>query len=83
MKSDEAQFRNLLTWLQSHNPQLLTNEADVESKFIVPLFLHLGYPDTSRRPQYPVNTYTPGKRGRKLTIDQIYFSATELVYADN
>ena len=74
--TDESQFDQFLTWIQTFDPDLLENEAEVESKFVVPLFQHLGYPEGCRRPQYPLKTYEPGtgRRGRKPTIDQIYFS---------
>ncbi len=74
--SDDTRFDQFLTWIQAFDPHLLENEAEVESKFVVPLFQHLGYPEGCRRPQYPLKTYEPGteRRGRKPTIDQIYFS---------
>ncbi len=59
---------------------MLTNEAEVESKFVVPLFRHLGYPEKCRHPQYSLKIYEPssrGKKGKGKTIDQIYFSTTE------
>jgi hypothetical protein len=78
--TDDTRFDSFFAWLQAFDPSLLTNEAEVESKFIVPLFQHLGYPEKCRRPQYPLKTYEPGKRGkkgRKPSIDQIYFSTGE------
>lgn len=79
MVTEGTLFDTFFAWLQAVDPSLLPNEAEVESKFVVPLFQHLGYPEQCRRPQYPLDTYEPGKRkpGRKPTIDQIYFSTTE------
>ncbi len=79
MLTDDTRFDQFLAWLQAFDPSLLPNEAEVESKFVVPLFQHLGYPEECRRPQFPLKTYEPGtgKRGRKPSIDQIYFSTSE------
>ncbi len=79
MPTDDTRFDQFLAWLQAFDPYLLPNEAEVESKFVVPLFQHLGYPEGCCHLQYPLKTYEPGigKRGRKPTIDQIYFSATK------
>src|SRR5713226_8368217 len=78
--SDNTKFNPFFAWLQAFDPSLLTNEAEVESKFVVPIFQYLGYPEECRRPQYPLQTYEPGgrgKKGRKPSIDQIYFSTIE------
>src|SRR5260370_30926440 len=75
--TDDAQFDQFLTWIQAFDPHLLENEAEVESKFVVPLFQHLGYPEGCRRPQYSLKMYEPGRRGRGQAIDDIYFSTTE------
>jgi hypothetical protein len=79
MRIDETQFDQFLAWLQAFDPSLLPNEAEVEAKFVVPLFQHLGYPEGCCRLQYPLKTYVPGtgRRGRKPAVDQIYFSASE------
>jgi len=79
MLTDDTRFDQFLAWLQAFNLSLLLNEAEVESKFVVPFFQYLGYPDECRRPQYSLKTYKPGagKRGSKPSIDQIYFSKSE------
>ena len=79
MLTDDTWFDQFLAWLQAFDSSLLLNEAEVESKFVVPFFQHLGYPDECRRPQYSLKTYEPGagKRGRKPSIDHIYFSTSE------
>ena len=80
MLTEDTRFDSFFVWLQAFDPSMLTNEAEVESKFVVPLLQHLGYPEKCRRPQYPLRTYEPGKRGkkgRKPSIDQIYFSTGE------
>ncbi len=51
MLTDDTRFDQFLAWLQAFDPSLLPNEAEVESKFVVPLFQHLGYPEECRRPQ--------------------------------
>ncbi len=80
MLTDDTRFDSFFAWLQAFDPSMLTNEAEVESKFVVPLFQHLGYPEKCRHPQYSLKIYEPssrGKRGKGKTIDQIYFSTTE------
>jgi hypothetical protein len=47
----------------------------VETKVVLPLFQHLGYPENNRRGKYPLKNYSPGKQGRKPEIDQVYFAA--------
>ncbi|GLV59820.1 hypothetical protein KDH_66440 [Dictyobacter sp. S3.2.2.5] len=68
-----------IEWVRSFNSNVLQNEDDVETKFILPLFKHLGYPDNHRRGKYSIQGYQPGKNkiGRKPEIDQIYFSTEE------
>src|SRR6266568_1536781 len=78
--SDDTRFDQFFAWLQSLVPYLFQNEAEVESKFVVPLFQHLGYPEECRRPQYSLKMYESsrqGRRGRGQAIDQIYFSTTK------
>src|SRR5713226_4262880 len=75
--SDNTKFNSFFAWLQVFDPSLLANEAEVESKFVVPLFQHLGYPEACRRPQYSLKMYESGRRGRGQAIDQIYFSTTK------
>ena len=77
---EDAQFDQIFSWMQSFDPSLLGNEAEVEAKFVIPLFNYLGYPEGCRRSQYSLKTYEPakGKRGKKPTIDQIYFSTTKV-----
>lgn len=71
-------FEKFLDWIQTCVALQLMNEADVETKFVLPLFLSLGYPDGCRHGQYSLKgMYEPGKRGSKPKIDQIYFSTTE------
>src|SRR6266436_1138819 len=75
MRTETTGFDSFFAWLQAFDPSLLTNEAEVESKFIVPFFQLLGYPQTCCRLQYSLKMYEPssrGKRGKGQTIDQIY-----------
>jgi hypothetical protein len=73
----QSQIDAFLDWLKSFDHHLLYNEDDVESKFVLPLFHHLGYPDTNRRGKYPLDIYTPGRPGRKPEIDQVYFGTSD------
>ena len=71
-------FEKFLEWIRTCDDLQLMNEADVETKFVLPLFLSLGYPDGCRHGQYSLKgMYEPGKRGNRSRIDQIYFLATE------
>jgi hypothetical protein len=68
------QQRNLfIAWMTTLALGVLHNEDDVETKFVLPLFEHLGYPESHRRGKYPVVEQS-GSQGRKKEIDQVYFS---------
>jgi hypothetical protein len=78
MQHDDMQAFS--TWVLAYDPQHIHNEDDVETKCVLPLFQHLGYPDSHRRGKYPVPGYQPGRTGRsgrKPEIDQIYFAAAD------
>lgn len=74
---DHTQFEHLINWANAFDSSLLQSEDDVETKFVLPFFRYLGYPEECRRGKYPVNTYQPGKPGRKQEVDHIYFSVSE------
>ncbi len=63
--SDDTRFDHFFAWIQTLDPYSFQNEAEVESKFVVPLFQYLGYPEGCRRPQYSLKMYEPGRRGRR------------------
>jgi hypothetical protein len=76
--SDDRRFDEFFRWLQALDPMTFLNEAEVESKFVVPLFQHLGYPEACRHPQYALKMYESQRRtGSGKAIDQIYFSTSE------
>src|SRR5258708_7753202 len=75
--TDHAQVEHLIEWVNTFDPSLLQNEDDVETKFVLPFFQCLGYPEGHRRGKYPVKEYQPGKRGRKSEVDHLYFSVPE------
>ncbi len=75
--TDHAQIEHFIDWANTFDPSLLQSEDDVETKFVLPFFQHLGYLEEYRRGKYPVDYYQPGKPGRKPEIDQIYFSTPE------
>jgi hypothetical protein len=77
MLTDDTRFDQFLAWLQAFDPSLLSNEAEVEAKFVVPLFQHLGYPEGCCRLQYPLKMYEPGGRVKHGRIDEIYFSVAK------
>jgi hypothetical protein len=73
---DHNQIDLLISWLNLFEPSLLQNEDDVETKFVIPFFQYLGYPDQYRRGKYPIDDYLSekSKPGRPHEIDQVYFS---------
>ncbi|NEQ75043.1 MAG: type I restriction enzyme HsdR N-terminal domain-containing protein [Okeania sp. SIO2C9] len=76
--SNHHQIDLLIEWISNFNPQLLQNEDDVETKFVLPFFQLLGYPENNRRGKYPIKTYQPGKKqGRDPEADHVYFSTNE------
>ncbi|GHO96306.1 hypothetical protein KSF_063540 [Reticulibacter mediterranei] len=66
-----------MEWASSFNPSTLQSEDDVETKFVLPLFKLLGYPEAYRRGKYPMDDYQSRKAGRKPEADQVYFSTEE------
>jgi len=66
----------LQNWLNEYTMAQLHNEDDVETKFVLPLFQMLGYPETHRRGKYPVTIHT-GRKGRKHEVDQAYFASAD------
>jgi len=74
---DQNQLDPFLNWIRTFDYRLLLNEDDVETKFVLSLFQYLGYPEECRRGKYPLQTYSPGKPGRKPEIDQVYFAVKE------
>lgn len=71
--SEADRRRTFIAWITTYAWDALRNEDDVETKFVLPLFERLGYPETHRRGKYPVHEQS-GSRGRKKEIDQIFFS---------
>lgn len=52
--------------------RLLANEADVETRLILPLLHHLGYTDDDIASKYPV-VFQEGRRGRRHEADYVVF----------
>ena len=76
---EHDQINALISWINSFDSSHLKNEDDVETKFVLPLFRKLNYPDECRHGKYPIDDYKSekGKIGRKNEIDQIYFSVSD------
>ncbi|MBV6504507.1 MAG: hypothetical protein ILNGONEN_00053 [Syntrophorhabdaceae bacterium] len=75
-QKETNQLMAFVHWIQSFESHLLRNEAEVETRFVQPLFRHLGYPDECRWDKFTPPTYNPGKAGKGYEIDHIYFSAS-------
>lgn len=67
----------LIHWLASYDPAVLHTEDDVETKFVLPFFQHLGYPESHRCGKYALRDYPSRKSGRKSEIDQTYFATSD------
>ncbi len=80
--SEQNQVDNLINWLQNYDYNILRNEAEVETKFVHPLFQHLGYPEGSRFDKQPIRTYGAPKVGRPQEADQTYYSETDTTKHD-
>ncbi len=55
--SNYNQIDLLIEWINTFEVGFIQNEDDVETKFVLPLFQHLGYPENNRRGKYPLNIY--------------------------
>ena len=75
--TDYGHIDHLIDWANTFDSSLLLSEDDVETKFVLPFFRCLGYPEENRRGKYPVNKYQSGKPGRKEEADHVYFSVSE------
>jgi hypothetical protein len=75
--TQQNQVDTLIAWVSIYSPAALSNEAEVESKFVEPFFRLLGYPENCRRPKFPLATYNPNRSGRKPEPDQVYFSSED------
>ena len=47
--ADHASVEALVNWARAFDPSPLQSEDDVETKFVLPFFQLLGYPETHRR----------------------------------
>jgi Type I restriction enzyme R protein N terminus (HSDR_N) len=72
-----ADLETLQHWLTDYDPSTLHNEDDVETRFVLPLFRLLRYPESHRRGKYPISIHE-GRKGRKHEVDQVYFASGEL-----
>lgn len=73
----QNQVDSFVNWIQQYNHLSLHNENDVETKFVIPLFQQLSFPDDCRREKFSIKEYKPGTRGKYPEIDQIYFSVSD------
>lgn len=70
---------NLAEWLASYDPQELDNEADVEVRFVQPLFRLLGYADEHLRAKRKSQSSKQRKKGRPPEADLTYYAYPEKV----
>lgn len=73
------QADKLAKWMEDFDlTKLRHHEAEIETKFIIPLFQdYLNYPEGCRRGPFAIPHYSPNKSGRKAEIDQAFFSTTD------
>ena len=77
MDLNPEKLNTFIRFFQEFNSQILQNEDDVETKFVIPMFEHLGYGSSYRRGKFPIITYNPKRSGRKPEADSIYFSTDD------
>ncbi|HLP87655.1 MAG TPA: hypothetical protein VK184_03480 [Nostocaceae cyanobacterium] len=65
-------------WLETFDLRFIETQDDVEQELIIPMFQHLGYPDTYRRDHYIFNTYPLTNQTIELKNVQIYFSTDDV-----
>ncbi|BBD61586.1 hypothetical protein NIES2109_44190 [Nostoc sp. HK-01] len=67
-----------IKWIQVFDIRILQTVEDVEKKFILPMFQHLGYPDSYRQSKYALtnNLDNPAKQ---LKNAQIYFATDDVI----
>jgi hypothetical protein len=68
-----------IKWIQAFDIRVLQTEEDVEKKFIVPLFQHLGYPDSFRQSKYTLTSNELDNPAKRLKNAQIYFATDDVV----
>jgi phenylpropionate dioxygenase-like ring-hydroxylating dioxygenase large terminal subunit len=73
MDLDPEKLNTFIRFFQTFDPRTLQNEDDVETKFVIPMFEHLGYSSDYRRGKVAITTYNPNRSGRKPEADSVYF----------
>ncbi|MEA5564360.1 hypothetical protein [Anabaena sp. UHCC 0399] len=68
-----------ITWIQSFDYRVLQHQEDVETKFVIPMFHHLCYPEESCSRKCSLSSETNGNLANKLETMQIYFSTDDVV----
>ncbi|MFN6568283.1 type I restriction enzyme HsdR N-terminal domain-containing protein [Dendronalium sp. ChiSLP03b] len=72
-------IKNFIKWIQAFDNRILQNEYDVETKFVLPMFQYLGYPDKCRQSKYPLKRSNSEISEKKLEIALIYFATDNLI----
>ncbi|GAB4212952.1 MAG: hypothetical protein OHK0022_49450 [Roseiflexaceae bacterium] len=67
-------WERLAAWLKDYDTTELDNEADVEDRFVMPLFRLLGYPDKHLRRQQTKVDYKRGKTATNQRPDLVYYA---------
>ncbi|MCC5640534.1 type I restriction enzyme HsdR N-terminal domain-containing protein [Nostoc sp. CHAB 5844] len=68
-----------IKWIQGFDIRILQTEEDVEKKFILPMFQHLGYPDSCRQSKYALTSNDLDNPAKQLKNAQIYFATDDVV----
>jgi len=68
-----------IKWIQSFDICVLKTEEDVEKKFILPMFQHLGYPDSYRQNKYTLISNNLDNSANQLKNAQIYFKTDDVI----
>ncbi|BAY20519.1 hypothetical protein NIES2100_02610 [Calothrix sp. NIES-2100] len=67
-------IQQFIKWIQGFDYHILQNVDDVETKFILPLFQYLGYPERCCQSKFTGNGYQAAKGNSELEIDQVHFT---------
>ena len=72
-------FEKFYNWLTSYDYESIPSniEKEVETKFVIPLFQHLGYPDTNRRQEFYVHFSRENISTNSGRADFVYFSESD------
>ena len=76
LRDSETMCTRCCEFLDAINETSITNEAEVETRLVLPLLYCLGYDNDDIRPKYPV-VFREGTKGRNPEADFVVFAGPE------